>query len=873
MLTPSDRSRRAYTSWWARHLRKGSANSAATLPQISALKAWLVTLWSEAQLFALIDDQRALITATIEEALWRQLTTELVSVSAAESTKLAALCAEAWMLEHGYSETTTRDSAAPYAPGASGELYRDARARFVRILRLKNAITRAELPNTLSVHAAQLTPLLPRYLLQTPSFAPLPSEQIALDLMASNAIETQVVHIESEFALANDCSRVLVANTREERQHAIAWARKWLNDPARETTPDEQIAIVVPDLRQKRGSWQRTLVDADIPFNLSLGLPISAYPWASSGFVLTNALTQPTSPEQIAQALRHPRWGHSVAQKSAINRRERALMDFGTRDITLIGFLADSVLESMPMVIQLKQWVAQTSGRKTRAQWGKVFAGIIDALTAEEAVLSSEVYQLRSALLESVATWQALDDWLPNPSVSAAHSELVAITDKGAFQPEGSDAPVQVVGLLEAAGTPFAGMWIIGMSERVLPEGTRSNPFLANAWQRANAAGLADPSECDARGRRLLHGWKTNCQVIVASLPETVDDERQLWSPLVLDWQRREASSETRESRDTLRLLMTIDDETATAWQPESSRGTRAAEAQALCPRRGLAEGRLRLRSWPEPVDGLSPKMRGELIHLIAEKIGRALKSGEFLSEDPSKQLHHCVRTSIESIRARSVTLPDYVWNCEHARLHRLFLALINKDAARPEFSVLDVEQSAKAKIGPLTFSMRIDRVDRIEPTEQGALDLHANEKIVVIDYKSGSAINLKGLSDERLTSPQLPLYARALGIEKIDAVAFARVTDDYQDFVGVGTERSGFAPKKSIKKNELTESFDWDKLKLSWSEKLERLARELCEGEAALAPAYGAATCAQCDYQRFCRVDPQLLMSLDESADAEGAA
>jgi hypothetical protein len=124
---------------------------------------------------------------------------------------------------------------------------------------------------------------------------------------------------------------------------------------------------------------------------------------------------------------------------------------------------------------------------------------------------------------------------------------------------------------------------------------------------------------------------------------------------------------------------------------------------------------------------------------------------------------------------------------------------------------------------------------------------------------------------DDRLTAPQLPLYAYALGVESIDAIdaiAFAQVSDDYQRYLGVGTNASGFEAAKRGNSNVPP----WEEIRTSWASKLETLVNELIEGEAALAPAYGKKTCDTCSFERFCRIDLQALQTVDDASDNEEA-
>jgi probable DNA repair protein len=859
VLSPSDRARRAYAGLWAQ-LRVAQDTTpsviATTLPRFLTLKGWLANLWTEGQLFGRISDSRKLIEPAVEAALWRHFAAEIANVGSAESVALASACAEAWMLEHGYRDLVSQRT--PIAPTTSGDLYRSIRRQFTDALEARGAITSAELPGALVTQAEAIASLLPSVVLQTPSFAPIPAEQLVLTRLCEVHATSEHYVLDVSDSLGDNFTRAherrLFDDARAEQTAAIEWANTHTHSLSAATPFVRLLAIVVPDLRQTRGQWQRAMRETKLPFNISLGLAVSAYPWAAAGFTLAGALTQSEAPERIAQALRHPRWGYSDSLLRAIGIREQALLETDVASTTLPDFLNDNVLSTSLDALSIRALAQSARGKKSRAQWRNVFAQLINVLTVRDTSLDSEVFQLREALAQSIDAWQALDDWLPVISIAAAQRELIAITDEAAFQPEGSDAPIQVMGLLESAGVPFDAVWITGMSERVLPEAARSNPFLAIEWQRMQRTGLAQIDECDARAGRLVDGWR-RCGELIASLPHSVDDEPQLWSPLVLDWKLRELLAEAAtDDATTEDSIVKVHDETAPAWQPVRSVGTRALESQALCPRRGFADSRLRLRAWPAPEDGLSPRLRGELVHAVAERIGRARIGELFDDATVTQQLYEIVSASVYAVQATRPDVPRYVWNAECDRLQRVFLKLLTEESKRPNFTTLDVEKKVETQINGLEFSMRVDRIDQLE---SGTDELR---HLAVIDFKSGSQINVKGLSDERLTAPQLPLYARAVGADHVDAVVFARVSDDHQDFVGRGAEGTGFAAKPRLKNNGAHETQDWQSLRNSWPEKLERIANELLAGDAVLAPAYGQQTCKKCDYQRFCRVDLQAL-------------
>jgi ATP-dependent helicase/nuclease subunit B len=866
VLSPSDRARRAFARQWASEAQLASGRTAVALPRFETLPSYFARLWEEGQLFGEIDDERTLVSPAIESALWRHIASDVANTSRTQSAVLADRFAEAWMLEHGYRDLDSAQHTTRYASGANGELYRAARSAFVESLKRVHALTHAELAHALSRHGKYLEFQSKQHLVLTPNFYSRKVDTDLLSIINKKRINAQFGWAINEIAKNAVCNRSAVSASSDERSAAIAWAAQRIDSTHRDAA--ETVAIVVPDLKRLRGAWQRALIDANVPFNLSLGLAVSKYPWAAAGFTLVSSLFSSIAPETIAQALRHARWKRDEATIAAINRREISLLRAGEAEVTLFRFCdVQDEPPSHPLralsekLVAIKSLISRKS--ETRAYWRDVFERAIDAFSDSRAPLDSQTFQLRDALLKSIETWQQLDGVLPRVSIADAQQELIAMTDQSAFQPEGSDAPIQVIGLLEAAGVPFDAMWITGFSERVLPEGVRANPCLSIQWQRAQRVGLASVEECEARATKLVAGWQRLSRELIASLPERIDDEPQVWSPLTNDWPITPHRTVSRNAVSHT-ALETLDDEVAPRWRPESSRGVRALEAQALCPRRGFAEGRLRLQAWPNRNDGISPQLRGELVHAVAERIGHALKATPNDFDALRLAVPDYVDAAVDRVARANRAIPAHVWDAERVRATRVFSKFIEIDSARTSFSVRDVEQKVETKIADIEFSLRIDRIDSVERVDPATGEV-IQGGLAVIDFKSGP-VDRKGVFDERLTSPQLPLYANALDIEKIDAIAFAQINDDYQRYLGFGTASSGF----EVRQRANTNIPEWVELRNSWKMRLETLANELIEGEAVLAPAYGKKTCDQCDFQRFCRIDLQALRSHDDGGDDE---
>jgi hypothetical protein len=94
------------------------------------------------------------------------------------------------------------------------------------------------------------------------------------------------------------------------------------------------------------------------------------------------------------------------------------------------------------------------------------------------------------------------------------------------------------------------------------------------------------------------------------------------------------------------------------------------------------------------------------------------------------------------------------------------------------DFEVIACEQVAEVEIEEIRVKMIVDRIDQL-----------ADGRQVIIDYKTGAAVDIKNWADARITEPQLPIYA-ALVSDDVAAVVFAKVLLDKPGFAGVADEK-----------------------------------------------------------------------------------
>jgi RecB family exonuclease len=194
--------------------------------------------------------------------------------------------------------------------------------------------------------------------------------------------------------------------------------------------------------------------------------------------------------------------------------------------------------------------------------------------------------------------------------------------------------------------------------------------------------------------------------------------------------------------------------------------------------------------------------------------------------------------------RAREPLAPLY--DLEAEQLERVLGALLRAEALRAPFRVQAVEQRAVFAVGPLTFDVRIDRVDEL-----------ADGTLAIIDYKTGERATGADWFWPRLRDAQVPLYASMLG-ERIAAAVVTRLGS-------AETRYFGFWPDGAFPGRPSRAALSDTAAQLSlWRSQVAELATELAAGDARIFTA---------DYEDAAGAYAPLTRVFEQLALARGAA
>ena len=856
-LCPSDRAARAFQASLA-------ASSIAPSDCVD-IERFCRELWQRGQLFGLIDDSRELVDASASDALWKHVVSEEGNLTAAEIARIAALASDAWALSHRYdfpmaslkSLVNGNDNLALFARCA---------LRMQSLLKQRRGITPPELASTLIPMLASTRSLLPARIVLTPAFAANATHTRLLNAMTQLGVDVELWQPSENREPTVTALRY--ADEKQEMQAAIAWAATTVSAANMRLG---HIAIVVPELSSKRAIWLAALREQLNPdqwwlnpetdrdqFNLSVGLPLAEYPYIACLAIVLRAVHSEVETEVMAQALSHPRWGRSSAALKRIEQRQWQLLERGIDQCTLADWL-----EALPQaVLSCVALQEKHDARAPRSMRAASLTDAVRALTEHAMIAQSDLFQLDEAWTEAIKSWKQLDRWLPPVTWRQAISEISQSASERTFQPKAGPARIQVMGLLESAGVPFAAAWIVGFTDRVLPEPFKPNPMLSLAWQMAHHVGLGSRDEVRRRANALWANWGALTGSLHVSYAADAEPGAQHASALAAALPFEDCTAtQVPAAPHPHRTPCSIHDEALPTQHVADAASPPLAssdvERQAHCPRKAAASF-LRLREWPEHVVGISPRARGTLVHEVMAAVGEARMRGILdgvgePSIDALRQVADDAFTRAASIESLKRTrIPVAVWDIERARLLPLIEQVLALDAARDGFRVVNVEEDVTALLFNAAFKLRVDRVDDF------AAAVAEDEQFgVVLDYKTGAVARADWFAENssgRLAAPQLPLYLFALhavmppDAPRIGALGYIVISDDDVKFIGLGADAS-LATKKPSK-----EEPEWFDLTMEWKDQIAALVDEIQHGVADVAPLKGRTTCRNCRVASFCR-------------------
>jgi exodeoxyribonuclease-5 len=832
-----------------------AAGRAWRTPQALTAGQWFAALAEEAQLGGLAELPAAL-DPFAENLLWEQIVAASLEAGGElfDIPGMAAAAAEAHALTRIWN---LRPAIGPLSDEA--RLFTGWQAEFERRCRKAGWIDAAGLQRRLIEWLAAGRFVLPARVEMHGFDRRTPLEDDLLAALAGRGVE---VVAEPPAAAPGRAGRRGCADLAGECAAAVAWAQRHLA-----ADPGCRLAIVAPDLAGVRDRLEFLLDDvlhpaavrpdaAESPrcFNFSLGRPLAEQPLVQSALELLQLGGGRAKVEQarLSALLLAGGWSAAMAEADG-----RALLDLALRrelpyftSLPVLLRLAKrldgdgrlSCRRSVAALVALLEVLAGARRSQRPGQWSAVFRQALHAAGwPGDRPLSSHEFQARRAFGEVLDAFARLDPLLSSLNLAEAVHRLGQLCRQRLFQPETRGQPaIQVLGMLESAGLRFDALWVMGMNDDQWPPPPRPNPLLPVELQRS--AGTARASaEVELDFARRVH------RRLLRSAPEVIfswasaDGNRVLRpSPLLAGLPDLELpppelfTVASRLATESGNAVERIDDAIAPplAAGEKVSGGSWLLRAQAICPAWAFYQYRLGAEAMETPVEGLDPAARGTLVHGALECFWQqTVDSTTLAALDEGALAERIVAAVAEAVdrfeQGRRIELPARFRQLETARLEKLLAVWLTLEARRPEpFAVIACEQMAEVEIEGIRVRLVVDRIDQL-----------ADGRQAIIDYKTGAAIDIKNWAGQRITEPQLPLYA-ALVNDDVAAVVFAKVLGDKPAFAGIADERERLPGVQGIgdDKQKIFDPAvfpDWIAVITHWRERLHAIAGEVREGQA----------------------------------------
>ncbi|HSW68881.1 MAG TPA: PD-(D/E)XK nuclease family protein [Gammaproteobacteria bacterium] len=679
---------------------------------------------------------------------------------------------------------------------------------------------------------------------------------------------TKIIHYHRDEP-AESVKKIGLSDEETEIRTMARWAKSTLE--ASQTKKPYLIGCVVPQLETLRDSVLQifsevfaenntfTLDHTLLPFNISAGKSLSSFPVIRAAIDWLKLKTQSIQLETISDLLKSPFLGEAEQEKLKRAYFENRLKQANMTSISMENFFSET--SSCPALTKrLKRYftyLSQLKPKQSISAWIKNFLELLKILGwPGERSLNSQEYQVTQRWLDLLLEFSTFDTILKPQTFSNALNWLVELSEKTIFQPQSPEAPIQILGVLEAAELPFEHLWMMGFDDSDWPAAPKPHPLIPQRLQKKFNMPHATTERELIYCEQLVKQLKCSAKHIIFSYSEKNEDIDLRPSSFLNDIEKISLNelylsdfSSPAQKIFATRQIEIFNDELAPAIQANENihGGTHIFKQQAACPFKAFSELRLHARFIDTPTLGLRAIDRGNIVHKALELIWKSIKNSTTLITMPEQQLKEIVHTSakeaIQQIIKFSEQSNTRYLALELQRLEKLLLDWLKLESNRPEFKVVLQEHEMNMTFGDIPITIRVDRIDELADGSQ-----------LIIDYKTGKHNEIKKWFSDRPEEPQLPLYCLLSG-ENISGIAFGQIHPDDMTLLGVSKKNINIKSIKTLPETHYASATLWEQQLEDWKKLLENLSQDFQKGIANVDPKDINQVCKNCNLHTFCRV------------------
>ena len=866
VITSTARAARALRRSYG-EVQRSQGQEAWQSPDILDWDSWLNRLWQKRLRSG--DETRLLLTSLQEQQMWVR-----VVKPAIEGRRLISVLGVAELAQQAYALLCTYRAldflSGERAAGSDVESFREWARAFKHLCSREEWLSRSELPLVLgeAVHANQVEATTP--LLLTGFDRITPAQQYLLDAFLQKEHRVEVTAA-PQLSTLETPQLVKAVEKRDEISICALWARQALASAHR-------IAIVVPNVSTVRPQIEsifRQLLapqaiaigqrDLPLPFEFSLGVPLENVPMARAALFLLRWMHDPLPQEQLSWLMlsgflcEHQDELLPIAAFDA-KLRSQAMRQPDQDLDTFLQLLSTGSKEAIPLGallhrLRVARKILPQDAAINFSEWVTVAERILAAAHWPGAhSMQSEDFQVESRwsqLLDSVAA-------LAFDGRNVGYPEFLEVLEQQAaqtiFAPESRDAPIQILGPLEAAGLTFDALWFLGADDANWPAPARPHPFLPASLQRKHGMPHADTATDWKLAQQATLRLQSSAEKIVFSYPAQNAEGGCRPSTLVSSTTEITAQSFrgqiAPEDGEDQPAVLPIDEELAAIvpWPMEQDAGgSEVLRRQAACPFQSFATRRLSARPMEATDWGLEPRERGSVVHKILEDLWGELKSHAGLIHARSENrlqaiVEHHVKAALQRYgnapHTRKRNWSQAYLDAEQERISSLIHEWLDYEAKRSPFTVEAGEVKLAAAVEDLKLQVRVDRIDLIRNGR------------VIIDYKTG-VVKTDAWEGDRPDEPQLPLYAGFGRVDELQGVLLGRVREGETRFIGRVENPDDVVPGDT----KLSKPPYRAEMLQAWQQVLMNVGEQFLRGEAQVDPKRYPKTCEFCPLPGLCRV------------------
>ena len=759
--------------------QRASGKLAWLTPAIHSWPEWLARLLASAG----PGRQPARINSHQSRVIWESTLREVIDDPLVNFAGLTRHVLDAWKRLHEWQ--VPFDECMSAASSRDQHVFAAAASRYRNRMAAENWIDEAMLPGqvTAAIRAGDATAPENLVLAGFDRLTPAADELLAALRERGTRIHRGATEISEP-----EASVVVCDDPDAELRAAGRWAHSELQE-----YPGRRIGIVVSNLEQDAARAGRLIREAFVPgwqyadgsqrtaVNVSFGRRLNDYPAIEIALLVLRWTHSAISGRDLSMLMRTLFLGvRDVDSRGRLELKLRRIPDRNwTPELVLRAFGERSTGDgSTDWLDRLEEFVKQARSQTREASpahWAEVVDALLDKFGwPGETALESADFQLMNRWRELLNDFAKLELVVPQITLERAIGQLRAMASDTVFQPEMEGAVVQVLGPLEAAGLQFDRLWITGLSASQWPPGSRPTALISRRLQKHYRMPDADPEDTSAYAQRVIDRLLRSAASCICSYPSRSGDSIETPTVLLADTPAGATPEDPGWHAVQLCDLATVVQPSSDPVPPVSSTETVAGGAatiqrQMTEPFSAFASGRLGISTLGPIIPGLSPLVRGNLIHAATFRLYEERPSQSGIRGWRGKELEQRISNATKRAFSRYERHADRVLKellaLERKRVSRLLQELVEVDLRRDSFGIHAVEQSMDFSLAGVQLAVRVDRIDRYD-----------DGTVAILDYKTGGPRKFLDRSGEP-TDAQLIVYAIAaaepvadLGFYNIDS-------------------------------------------------------------------------------------------------------